>query len=247
MISNRVSNRKFELDFFPEIMNVEKYVNNFPRIDKFRGKFERRLSPESQRKIGIMTELNAERFRKLPKFIDGSFERTIFLAKDDILKPLLRFPSNCSNWFIENTDYNSNKYVVALHVRRTDYLNLGHIYDVVDKNYYLKAVNSFRESNQRIEFHLFSDDPEGAIHWLGDSINIDKIISQPAHISSGEMLRLMSTYDSIVAANSTFSWWAAYIGKLNGNVKSIFLPRKFSNLHNDNPEEYLWIKDCQFI
>jgi hypothetical protein len=247
MKSNRVSSREFELDYFPEIKKIDKYVNSFPRIDKFRGKFERRLNPDIQRFIGLMTEFNEEKFERSPKFIDGSFERTIFLPNSEVLRRFLRFPSESSKWFEEILKYNLNRYVVAVHVRRTDYLNLSHIYDVVDKTYYLKAINTIRESNQEVALHLFSDDPDGAIRWLGESIKFDKIISQPTKVPIGEVFRLMSTCDSIIAANSTFSWWAAYIGKLNKNVENIFLPKKFSNLNNDNPENFLWIQDCQFI
>ena len=247
MKSNRVSSREFELDYFPEIKKIDKYVSSFPRIDKFRGKFERRLRPDIQRSIGLMTEFNQEKFERSPICIDGSFERTIFLPNSDVLRWFLKFPSESSEWYEENLKYNFNRYVVAVHVRRTDYLNLAHIYDVVDKAYYLKAINEIYASNKEVALHLFSDDPDGAIRWLGDSIKFDKIISQPINIPSGEVLRLMSTYDSIIAANSTFSWWAAYIGKLNKNVKKIFLPKKFSNLNNDNPENFLWIQDCQFI
>jgi hypothetical protein len=247
MKSNRVSSREFELDYFPEIKKIDKYVTSFPGIDKFRGKLERRLKPDIQRIVGLMTECNEEKFKGSPKFIDGSFERTIFLPNSEVLRRFLKFPNESSKWFEENLKYNLNQYVVAVHVRRTDYLNLAHIYDVVDKGYYLKAINAILESNQGVSLHLFSDDPNGAISWLGESIKFDKIISQPNKIPSGEVLRLMSTYDSIIAANSTFSWWAAYIGKLNKNVKKIFLPKKFSNLNNDNPENFLWIQDCQFI
>ena len=247
MKSNRVSSREFELDYFPEIKKVDKYVSSFPRMDKFRGKFERRLSPDIQKSLGLMTEFNEDKFERSPRSIDGSFERIVFLANNESLVKYLKFPSESSNWFEDNIRDNMNRCVVAVHVRRTDYLNLGQIYDVVDKTYYLKAVNAIRDLHKEVALHLFSDDPEGAIHWLGDSIKFDKIISQPTNVPSGEVLRLMSTYESIITANSTFSWWAAYIGQLNENVKSIFLPKKFSNLNNDNPEKYLRINDCHFI
>jgi hypothetical protein len=247
MRSNRVSSREFELDYFPEIQRIEKFVSSYPEVDKLKGKFERRFSPNFQRTIGIMTEVNSDKFEKSPKFIDGSFERTNFLAEKEVLRSYLKFPNEYSNWFEENFEFNMKKYVVAIHVRRTDYLNLGHIYNVLDKTYYLKAVDSVHQSSQNVAFHLFSDDPDGAKSWLGESISIEKVISPPINIPSGEVLRLMSTYDAIITANSTFSWWAAYIGSLNNNVKSIFIPKKFSNLANDNPEEYLSIGNCSFI
>ena len=59
------------------------------------------------------------------------------------------------------------------------------------------------------------------------------LIDSDAAVHSVELLELMSTCLGIVTANSTFSWWAAYIGELNGNVKSVVLPEIFTLLEND--------------
>jgi hypothetical protein len=247
MKSKHVSNRGFDLNYFPEISKLKNYVNRLPKIDKIRGRLERRLSPKLQAKIGLMTENNVEFFDKSPFVIDGSFERISFLANSNSLGYFLRFPDQTSRWFDENYSYNLNKSAVAVHVRRTDYLNLGHIYNVVEKNYYLDAINSLRESNQKIDLHLFSDDPEGAMQWLGEEIKFQKVITQPLGIPNGEILRFMSTYKSIIGANSTFSWWAAFLGKMRNKEIQIVLPKKFSNLQNDFPEKYLKIDGAVFL
>lgn len=247
MKSKHVSNRGFDLDYFPEIGKLKKYVNRFPKIDKIKGRFERRLSPKLQAKIGLMTEDNVEFFDKSPSVIDGSFERISFLANSNSLGYFLRFPDQTSSWFDENFLYNLDKFTVAVHVRRTDYLNLGHIYNVVKKNYYLDAIDLLLESNQKINVHLFSDDPEGAMQWLGKEIKFQKVITQPQGIPNGEIIRLMSTYKSIIGANSTFSWWAAYLGKMRNKEIQIVLPRKFSNLQNDFPEKFLKIDGAVFL
>jgi hypothetical protein len=247
MKSKRVSNREFELNYFPEIGNLEKYVSKYPEFDRFRGRFERRLNPKIQEKIGLMTEDNVESFHRSPSVIDGSFERISFLAHIESLQYFLRFPDQSSNWFHENLLSSADKFSVAVHVRRTDYLNLAHIYNVIDKNYYLNAIRSIRNSNQTIELHLFSDDPKEAVRWFGNEIKFEKIISQPLDITSGEVLRLMSTYDSIICANSTFSWWAAYLGKMKNKNLQVVLPKRFSNLLNDSPEKYLMINDAVFL
>jgi O86/O127-antigen biosynthesis alpha-1,2-fucosyltransferase len=247
MKSNDVSNREFELAYFPAVAKIEKHVSKIPRIDEFRGKCERRLIPNIQTKIGMMTELNFNRFESPPKFIDGSFERTIFLPKVETIRNFLSFPHESTKWFEEGVANNSSRFVVAIHVRRTDYLNLTHIYDVIDKAYYVRAVDLLRQANEKISLHLFSDDPDGAIRWLGDSITIDKVISQPKNTPSGEVLRLISTYDAIIAANSTFSWWAAYLGRMKNKDLQIVLPKKYSNLNEDSPKEYLNIDGAVFL
>lgn len=247
MKSKHVSNRGFDLNYFPEISKLEKYVNRLPKFDRIKGRFERRLSPKLQAIIGLMTEDNVEFFDKAPSVIDGSFERISFLANSNALSYFLRFPDQTSRWFDENYLFNLDKFAVAVHVRRTDYLNLGHIYNVVDKNYYLNAINSLCESNQKINLHLFSDDPEGATKWLGEEIKFQKVITQPHGTPNGEILRFMSTYKSIIGANSTFSWWAAFLGKMTNKEIQIVLPKKFSNLQNDFPEKYLKIDGAVFL
>jgi hypothetical protein len=247
MKSAIVSSRTFELDYFPEIRKLEKFSTTYPLVDNLTNRVLHKLSPISQKKIGLLSESNSKDFKKTPRSIIGDFIGIPYFPTDSLLLRYLKFPENYSNWYeklaLEVQGTNS----VAVHVRRTDYLNLDHIYNVVDKNYYMKAIKLIQESNKDVALHLFSDDPAGAIKWLGKAIEFDSVIVQPVDVSSGEVLRLMSTYKCVVAANSTFSWWAAYIGNLNKNVNSIFLPKKFSNLNNDNPEKYLWIKGCQFI
>lgn len=247
MKSNFVSNREFELNYFPEITNFKQYVTKFPEIDKVRGKLERRLSPKIQERIGLMTEGNVDFFIKRPNVIDGSFERISFLANIEALEHCLKFPKQTSRWFDESLLHDSNKFAIAVHVRRTDYLNLGHIYDVVGKNYYLNSIQLLRQANQKIELHLFSDDPDGALRWFGKDLKFEKIINPPVGTPSGEVLRLMSTYKSIIAANSTFSWWAAFLGRMKNKELQVVLPKQFSNLPNDDPEKYLKIEGSVFL
>lgn len=247
MKSNLVSSRQFELDYFPNIQQMNKVKGFNPTTSRFIRKIINNLSADRQAKLHVFTEKSSELFRSNPRIIYGLFDNIKFLPNEEILKQYLTFPENKSDWYLQNEQYKNDYFKVAVHVRRTDYLNLGHIYDVVEKTYYLEAQKKAREFTQKVVFHLFSDDPQGAINWLGDSIKIERVISQPNNIPSGELLRLMSTYDSVIAANSTFSWWAAYIGKINQNMKLIFLPRKFSKLRSDLPEEHLRIQGCIFI
>jgi hypothetical protein len=247
MKSQLVSSRQFELDYFPNIQKMNKVKGFNPTASRLIRKIINNLSAYQQAKLRVLTEKSSELFRSKPRIISGLFDNVKFLPNEETLKYYLTFPENKSDWYLKNEQYDNGSFKVAVHVRRTDYLNLGHIYNVVDKTYYLEAEKIVRKSNQKVVFHLFSDDPQGAVEWLEDSINFEKIISQPSNSPSGELLRLMSTYDCIIAANSTFSWWAAYIGRLNQNMKSIILPKKFSNLISDLPQEHLHIQGCIFI
>tara|TARA_B100001758_G_C18415358_1_gene619101 strand:+ start:3871 stop:4653 length:783 start_codon:yes stop_codon:yes gene_type:complete len=105
------------------------------------------------------------------------------------------------------TDCNPDKKVLgALHVRRGDYLSMPDFHNVLDIDYYKKAVKEFPEVEHWI---ICSDD----INWCKE--NFDFIPSK--YFSEGrqdyEDIWLMSIAQYHIIANSTFSWWSAWLSK----------------------------------
>ena len=192
-----------------------------------------------QKFLGCMTEDNEYIFTKPPKIIDGSFEKINDLPDYKIISEYIKFPEHQSIWLQNEFDNLENRMIVAIHVRRTDYINLPEIYDVLTKKYYINAVNYFQETYKSVSFWLFSDDIKGAQVFLKDVVRFDRIVNSPKDVPVGENLKLMSSFKGIIMANSTFSWWAAYIGYMSGRTLEVILPSKFSTLSNDNPFKYL--------
>jgi hypothetical protein len=192
-----------------------------------------------QKLMGCMTEQNEYLFTKPPKLIDGSFEKISDLPGFKLIDEYIKFPKKESIWLENEFSVLGDGMVVAIHVRRTDYINLPEIYDVLTKEYYMNAVNYFRKKYHSVSFWLFSDDTEGAQVFLKDIVNFDRIVNSPKDVPPGETLKLMSSFKGIIVANSTFSWWAAYIGHMNGRTLEVVLPSRFSTLSNDNPSKYL--------
>lgn len=125
----------------------------------------------------------------------------------------------------------------SLHVRRGDYLRLPNHHPVCDISYYKEAVDKIGLDKIYL---IFSDD----INWC--KINLDFI---PKKIfiegnSDYQDLYLMSKCDDNIIANSSFSWWGAW---LNDNQnKQVIAPKKWfgiSNLHLDTSDLYCnsWI------
>ncbi len=89
---------------------------------------------------------------------------------------------------------------VSIHVRRGDYVRYAHSFPPLTMNYISKAMDLFKGR----KFLIFSDD----IEWC------------QAHIPGGEYpngnefedLSLMASCGDHIIANSTFSWWGAYLG-----------------------------------
>lgn len=94
---------------------------------------------------------------------------------------------------------------VAVHIRRTDYHQLQDFHPFPPEEYY---VNALSEMGDR-DFLVFSDD----IPWCKEQKMFD---SDRVSFSSGDQyqdLYLMSNCSSHIIANSSFSWWGAWLAQ----------------------------------
>ncbi|WP_181280598.1 alpha-1,2-fucosyltransferase [Aphanothece hegewaldii] len=118
---------------------------------------------------------------------------------------------------------------VSLHIRRTDYVTNPSAYavhGVCDLDYYERCINYIAEKINNPYFFIFSDDPD----WAKENIKINFPTIIIAHNNASknyEDLRLMSQCQHNIIANSTFSWWGAW---LNDNPdKIVCTPRQWFN------------------
>ena len=101
---------------------------------------------------------------------------------------------------------------VGMHVRRGDYLANQDRFPVLPPSYYDAAIQRLGDN---YKFYIFSDDPEWCrSHWHDKGYEIIK------GNSPVEDLYLMSLCRNIVIANSSFSWWAAWLDD-DGNKRII--------------------------
>jgi len=102
-------------------------------------------------------------------------------------------------------EVNGANETVAIHFRRTDYLVLSSLNLGLD--YYKEAMSHF-DSN-KVRYLVFSDDIEGCKDI--DLFYGKDVVFMPAN-SAGVDMCLMSLCDNIIIANSTFSFWGAFLG-----------------------------------
>lgn len=122
---------------------------------------------------------------------------------------------------------------VSLHVRRGDYVTHPDFGGIVTREYYERAIQHIRESVPNTKFYVFSDD----IDWCRKELPLGSdatFVSNPEFKDYEEMI-LMSLARHHIIANSSFSWWGAWLGS-NPN-KIVIAPSKWSNLHEN------WYKD----
>ncbi|MEK6734099.1 MAG: alpha-1,2-fucosyltransferase [Pseudomonadota bacterium] len=125
--------------------------------------------------------------------------------KDDLIK--LFTPSDLNIKNLENiVSQVSNKTSICVHVRRTDKIDSKHYLPI---DYQKQAINLAKESISNPTFFIFSDDIDMTKKELG---NITNSIYVSGH-SSIEDFYILNNCHNIIVANSSFSWWAAYLNK----------------------------------
>lgn len=226
---NLVSERKFDLSYYPKIREVPFVEWRSSRLHKIFGQTLRRSHPYLQYKVGYLVEMNRNRFLdnlNAPSIIDGSFEQIDYLPDSEIILDYLNPPDD-SEWLKTSTLEIVTDQPIAIHVRRGDFLNIPHMYDVVKPTYYYNALEAVQEKFGERPIHLFSDDPTSALMFLGKDFPIDRVIFQSSEIETAEIFELLSRYQFLIGANSTFSWWAGYLGFLRGTTALCTMPEKF--------------------
>lgn len=138
---------------------------------------------------------------------------------------------------------------VAIHVRRGDYISVPenfkkHGFCGVD--YYKRAINYILSKEQDLSFFIFTDDIEWVrINMLPFFKNIIIVSTNNVGVDSWRDLYLMSKCKHQIIANSTFSWWGAWLNEYQN--KQIISPINwFSNKElNDSTGDLIpetWVR-----
>ncbi|KKR32411.1 MAG: Glycosyl transferase, family 11 [Parcubacteria group bacterium GW2011_GWF2_39_8b] len=132
----------------------------------------------------------------------------------------------------------------SIHIRRGDYVSIKKIADThgtLPFSYYENAIDKIKDKFPDVTFFVFSDDIEWAKKNFPRKYSII-FVSNPL-IPDYEELMLMSLCKHNITANSTFSWWAAW---LNANPNKIVVaPKKWfvdETKYNDDLIPENWIK-----
>lgn len=126
---------------------------------------------------------------------------------------------------------------VSIHVRRGDYLKDEFLGGLCGQEYYQRAIEHIRKQVNSPGFFVFSDD----IAWCRDNLGLPdaSFISWNKGASSYIDMQLMSHCKHNIIANSSFSWWAAWLN--NNPDKIVIAPKKWINF--DGPEINMVLPD----
>jgi hypothetical protein len=130
---------------------------------------------------------------------------------------------------------------VSMHIRRGDYAHEQFIdrFGILRLEYYKKAMKYIQTQIEEPTFYVFADDME----WAKNNIDFDNVVFLDFNgLDQGvEDLQLMSSCRHHIIANSTFSWWGAW---LNPDPNKIVIAPKpwFKSVNdNHNPVPDHWI------
>jgi hypothetical protein len=148
---------------------------------------------------------------------DGAFQQTLkreLTLKYEIRQPLFQE-------FKEKIFRSPGS--VGVHVRRGDYCDHQDIVVLLGEDYYDRAFDVIERKISTPEYFVFSDE----IDWVKENFKFARnvqFVKTDTHLSDFELMR-RCRHD--ITANSTFSWWAAYLNE--NNDKTIMVPARYHN------------------
>ncbi|HJA92893.1 MAG TPA: alpha-1,2-fucosyltransferase [Candidatus Eisenbergiella merdipullorum] len=184
----------------------------------------------SYREAGV--NFDPEVLQREPALLEGCFQSERYFAPvADEVKEAYRFRKErlrLSERTGKLAGQIEDSRAVSVHVRRGDYLDASHggIYEgICTAEYYEKAMEQIRRTVPDAVFYVFSNDTAWALeHFTGK----DCVVAEGGTEDDGyQDMYLMSLCEHHIIANSSFSWWAAWLGK--NPEKIVIAPKKWLN------------------
>jgi hypothetical protein len=117
---------------------------------------------------------------------------------------------------------------IGVHVRRGDYVattGASQTHYALPESYYFSAIAKLRGKTPRAKVFFFSDDSAWVKKNLCSKINNSEVIDHNTGKDHHHDMQLLSLCDSLVIANSSFSWWAAWLNRKQ--QKAIIAPARW--------------------
>lgn len=220
--------RNFELDIF-EINEqiISRYKNRFlvkayPIIEKNRAFF---LKVFGYFRDGSAI-VYASGFEKLKGnvVLHGHFQNTKYFEEyEDTIRQSFSFKYQLDDKNLDLANKIKQTNSISIHIRRGDYLTneqAKNNFAVCPIEYYQKAIAKIVNDIENPHFYIFSDD----INWAKENLPLANISADYIDWNTGaesyKDMQLMSLCKNNILANSSFSWWAAW---LNTNENKIVI------------------------
>ncbi|PQJ81421.1 alpha-1,2-fucosyltransferase [Polaribacter glomeratus] len=127
----------------------------------------------------------------------------------------------------------------SLHIRRGDYVSdkkANSVHGTCDLAYYKEAIKVMKNKFNDTHFFIFSDD----IAWVKQNLKVKNTTYIDHEVIPHEDIHLMSLCKHNITANSSFSWWGAWLNQHSNKV--VIAPKQwYLNKENEIASKD-WIK-----
>jgi hypothetical protein len=250
-VKKGVVKRDFELDIFPSIKIS--FVNKWVCFYSFglSWMIPINLIEQIKRRLPFLyMKWQSETHFHFNKFSQSVFSESLLISGFwQSYKYFQDYNTEISNIYsIPISDFASSLYneikqsqSVCINIRRTDFL-VNPTHGVCDINYYVRAIDLLEKKiGLETRKYIFSDDLE----WCKTNLKFSNSFFVE-HLYKGDRfsqyLALMKSCKHFIIANSSFAWWAAYLGEYKDKV--VIAPRNwFADPSHNTEDIYLpdWI------
>jgi len=179
-------------------------------------------------------------------YLEGYWQsEKYFTAIANIIRTDFSFISPPSEFNLTMANNIQRHHSIAVHIRRGDYItdpNANKIHNTYNIEYYREAISNILGKVSDPHFYIFSDDPD----WVRNNFIIDNPTTYVSHNNESachEDMRLISLCKHQIIANSSFSWWGAW---LNPNPdKIIIAPLRWFNVTETDTSDLIpnsWLR-----
>ena len=147
-------------------------------------------------------------------YVSGCYGHLPHMPDRDVLRDQLRFvdvPTPPNQRYLDAMRLCES---VSVHVRRTDYLLAENNAPALGASYQRRAIESIRRRVASPKWFIFSDDMAWCRKEFSDLE--DAVFVSGNETEPWEDIRLMSACRHHIIANSSFSWWGAFLGDGGG-------------------------------
>lgn len=217
----------YELEYIFGVPNIQAEDNLVKELkDDSRSVFNRiRRIVFGRKRSHVMEGDSIDPNSCTPMLLDGYWQNNSQLIDiDSEIRSLFAFKPKLTNNNINLLKNNESLTLVSMHVRRGDYLESKNSkYAKCSINYYKNAYEYLCKISSSLHVLLFSDD----ITWCKKNIDfLDSVdyVGWNIGAQSYQDMYLMSLCEHNVIANSSFSWWGAF---LNSNPNKVVIYPEF--------------------
>ncbi len=220
---NQITPRKLELNLFPEIK-----IRRLPAILDIITNNASHIFSKLARRAGLLKSIrqNENEFVKIEKIkpyglniVEGYFQSPKYFEEySERIRISFSFPElDRRNTMTKSAIVNSNS--VSIHVRRGDYTtNYDTLmyHGILPIDYYRNAIKYLKQKQNDLNYFIFTDD----ISWVKENFRLEEealvFVEGNTGSDSWKDMALMTFAKHHIIANSSFSWWGAWLSQSSG-------------------------------